>query len=222
VQRWVGKPSRRIAGRHDEYGGTGRASELGTKGGRGWVDVNHGHLHHLDGRGRVVGPFPATAPPLRGRMTVPPSRHAPSGNPDSARRILGTSAFGDASRVARLRLSRAPSTGFFKDHLSVVLPSGASSRGVSPASARSCHRPDMFRPRGFSPPRRLAPPEDLRACCIPLPTLRFTGFRAPGQRVPARPLAFPHRAMPSRAYPPAAADPASPRRRASLPSPTRR
>ena len=33
-----------------------------------------------------------------------------------------------------------------------------------------------FRPRGFSPPRRLAPRRDLWACCIPLPVLGFTGL----------------------------------------------
>jgi len=33
-----------------------------------------------------------------------------------------------------------------------------------------------FRPRGFSPPRRLPPLHELRACCIPLPILGSTAF----------------------------------------------
>jgi len=41
-----------------------------------------------------------------------------------------------------------------------------------------------FRPRGFSPPRRLPPLHELRACCIPLPILRSTAFPPwrPGRR----------------------------------------
>jgi hypothetical protein len=34
-------------------------------------------------------------------------------------------------------------------------------------------RPASFRPRGFAPPRRFPPRAGLRACCIPLPVLRF-------------------------------------------------
>jgi hypothetical protein len=33
-----------------------------------------------------------------------------------------------------------------------------------------------FRPRGFSPPRRLPPLHESRACCIPLPILGSTAF----------------------------------------------
>ena len=44
-------------------------------------------------------------------------------------------------------------------------------------SQRCCHRlrptringPVAFRPRGFSPPRRLNPQQSFRACCIPVP-----------------------------------------------------
>jgi len=36
----------------------------------------------------------------------------------------------------------------------------------------------MFRPRGFAPPRRLAPRDGSRACCIPLPTMGFVSFPA--------------------------------------------
>jgi hypothetical protein len=36
----------------------------------------------------------------------------------------------------------------------------------------------LFRPRGFSPPRRFPPRRNVRACCIPLPILEFTAFPA--------------------------------------------
>jgi hypothetical protein len=36
----------------------------------------------------------------------------------------------------------------------------------------------LFRPRGFSPPRRFPPRRNVRACCIPLPILGFTAFPA--------------------------------------------
>jgi hypothetical protein len=42
-----------------------------------------------------------------------------------------------------------------------------------------------FRPRGFTPPRRLSPREGPRACCIPLPVLGFTAF--PETRSPRSP-----------------------------------
>ena len=45
----------------------------------------------------------------------------------------------------------------------------------------------MFRPRGFSPPRRLPPPEDAWACCIPLPILRFIGFPRRARRASVLP-----------------------------------
>jgi hypothetical protein len=37
--------------------------------------------------------------------------------------------------------------------------------------------PNVFRPRGFAPPRRFTPPKDSRACCIPLPIVGFDVFR---------------------------------------------
>lgn len=43
-------------------------------------------------------------------------------------------------------------------------------------SARRCQPSCSFRPRGFSPPRRLAPPAGSRACCISQPTMGSTGF----------------------------------------------
>jgi len=40
--------------------------------------------------------------------------------------------------------------------------------------------PHTFRPRGFSPPRRLAPLADLRACCIPLAVMGFSSLQPSG------------------------------------------
>jgi len=50
----------------------------------------------------------------------------------------------------------------------------------------------LFRPRGFSPPRRFPPLLESRACCIPLPILGFSAFPScsPGRR-PGRSSAFP-------------------------------
>jgi len=36
-------------------------------------------------------------------------------------------------------------------------------------SGITCQVPDSFRPRGFSPPRRVPPHTKFRACCIPVP-----------------------------------------------------
>jgi hypothetical protein len=41
------------------------------------------------------------------------------------------------------------------------------------------HRCVSFRPRGFAPPRRLSPVTGSRACCIPVPDVRFAAFRPP-------------------------------------------
>jgi hypothetical protein len=68
----------------------------------------------------------------------------------------------------------------------------------------------MFRPRGFSPPRRFPPPEDAWACCIPLPILGFIGFPRRARRASVR-RGFPADATPSRAFPTRTAVPASPR-----------
>jgi len=44
-----------------------------------------------------------------------------------------------------------------------------------------------FRPRGFAPPRRFPPLDGLRACCIPLPVMRFAAFPSfPTRRSPER------------------------------------
>jgi hypothetical protein len=34
----------------------------------------------------------------------------------------------------------------------------------------------LFRPRGFSPPRRLSPHRGVRACCVPVPDMGFAAF----------------------------------------------
>jgi len=64
-----------------------------------------------------------------------------------------------------------------------IRPSTDSSRRVhSRAKSYFAHRPRgatpevTFRPRGFTPPRRLSPHRNPRACCIPLPVLGFAGF----------------------------------------------
>jgi hypothetical protein len=41
------------------------------------------------------------------------------------------------------------------------------------------HHRVTFRPRGFAPPRRVPPVFGVRACCIPVPDVRFVAFRPP-------------------------------------------
>jgi hypothetical protein len=79
----------------------------------------------------------------------------------------------------------------------------------------------MFRPRGFSPPRRLSPRPGPRACCIPLPVLGFAAFPATCSQRPetratrrrsvleigARQARFPRRNRPFEEFPPPAAVP---------------
>jgi hypothetical protein len=62
------------------------------------------------------------------------------------------------------------------------------SRGTSPPSARRCQAPHTFRPRGFPPPRRLAPRIGSRVCCTPQPVLGFAAFRARGPPRGAEPF----------------------------------
>jgi hypothetical protein len=45
-----------------------------------------------------------------------------------------------------------------------------------PSGRRGPPRQLMFRPRGFSPPRRLAPRKRSQACCILLPAMGFDAF----------------------------------------------
>lgn len=86
-------------------------------------------------------------------------------------------AFKGASRCRSARYHRAPPTGSTKDRPSADIPPGVHSRlrpfelprptgafGASQPATRS------FRPRGFSPPRRLSPPAARRlvaSCCRP-------------------------------------------------------
>jgi hypothetical protein len=67
-------------------------------------------------------------------------------------------------------------------------PMRVHSRGTSPPSARRCQAPHTFRPRGFPPPRRLAPRIGSRVCCTPQPVLGFAAFRARGPPRGAEPF----------------------------------
>jgi len=98
-------------------------------------------------------------------------------------------------------LSRAPSTEFFKDHPSISISTGVHSHSPKAASARRCQASCMFRPRGSSPPRRLPPPDDARACCIPQPTMRFTGLPHCDVACPRRAPCFPTGAYPPEPFP---------------------
>jgi hypothetical protein len=115
---------------------------------------------------------------------------------------------------------RTPTLGFSKfAPPSCSFPEGVS-RGPASASARCCQAPCVFRPRGFSPPRRLPPPGRSQACCILLPTMGFIGFRPapwrvhPVSRLPSLGLVPPRRCQPSRAFPACAAEVTSPSLRA--------
>lgn len=66
-------------------------------------------------------------------------------------------------------------------------PTGVHSRAPKRPSAGRYHPTRSFRPRGFPPPRRLAPPDGSQACCILLPTMGSTGFQCPGHDVAAAP-----------------------------------
>jgi hypothetical protein len=47
---------------------------------------------------------------------------------------------------------------------------------LRPLRPGRCQAPCSFRPRRSSRPRRFSPLMDSRACCVPHPTMRFTGF----------------------------------------------
>jgi hypothetical protein len=50
---------------------------------------------------------------------------------------------------------------------------------ASPSPSASGNHPEvLFRPRGFSPPRRVSPRSGSQACCILQPTLGFAAFHA--------------------------------------------
>jgi hypothetical protein len=59
---------------------------------------------------------------------------------------------------------------------STVSPLRVLSREASFPSVGSCHGPDLGRPRGFAPPRRVTPRIGLWVCCTPLPVLEFATF----------------------------------------------
>jgi hypothetical protein len=101
------------------------------------------------------------------------------------RRDDAYSAFGDASRGTRssVELDASPRVllGVASPSTS---PSGVHSRAPKCPSAGRSHPSCSFRPRGFSPPRRLPPPDGSQACCIPQPTMRFVAFSRPGTACP--------------------------------------
>ncbi len=101
-----------------------------------------------------------------------------------------------------------------KDLLSVDTPAGVHSRGLSPASARRLPAPRSFRPRRSSRPRRFPPPTGSRACCVPHPTLRFTGFPRTDDACLRPPPRFPTSACPPELFP---SEERSPRHREALP-----
>lgn len=101
---------------------------------------------------------------------------------------------------------------FLKERPSIDMPAGACPTVLSNCSCWVQRAPGVFRPRGFSPPRRLAPPTASWACCIPLPILGFIGFRCARGGWPAARIAHPLRCTcPPELSPPAAAGRASPR-----------
>jgi hypothetical protein len=83
-------------------------------------------------------------------------------------------------------------------------------------SARRCHAPCSFRPRGFSPPRRLPPPAARGLVASHCRPWGSSGFRLDARCAGAR-GGFPADAMPSRAFPTRTAVPASPRAVALVP-----
>lgn len=84
-------------------------------------------------------------------------------------------------------------------------PRVAASTSLPPLSEEpSVHRRhagDMFRLRRFSLPCRIAPPGGSWACCIPQPTMRFTGL--PPRRAGCAYAAFPPVPRPPELSPPA-------------------
>jgi hypothetical protein len=66
------------------------------------------------------------------------------------------------------------------------MSAGVHSRATCPSrfgSRRSTPKV-LFRPCGFAPLRRFPPPGGSRACCIPLPVMRFAAFRARSVQIP--------------------------------------
>lgn len=171
---------------------------------------------------RSVGwPSPTASSSLLGRVPSASSRHGPHGVCHTEVRqtflVLVTP-------TVRGRISCGPvccrpdaCLGVFKHRPSVVpVPRRCLPPTLPLTSARCCHAPCLFRPRGLSPPRRVPLPGRLQACCILLPTMGFTGFRPapwrvhPVARLHTLGLVRPRRCWPSSAFPACAAEVASP------------
>jgi len=154
---------------------------------------------------RVVGTFPETAGTCSVRdgtvTSLLPRARASRAEALDARRVPASSAVGGAFRSRPARC-RAPSTGISKNAPPSTSPIGVHTRGLAPASVRSHPTPYAFRPRRSSRPRRLPPPMGPRACCIPQPTLGFTGLPHLATACPRPDRRFPSGACPPELFPP--------------------
>jgi hypothetical protein len=101
-----------------------------------------------------------------------------------------------------------------KERPSVDMPIGVHTRELAPASANRHPATRTFRPRRSSRPRRFPPPMSPRACCIPQPTLGFTGLPHLATACPRSDRRFPSGACPSELFPP---EKRGPRHRGPLP-----
>jgi hypothetical protein len=161
--------------------------------------VSDGLLHSRGAR--VAGRWYFPAPSLTFAVTGwPPRSSADSARADIPKNIAVSASVAFApvqsSCTARVRGSDLPLLGFVsvgwalasfahrrvplhRHRFRSPLPRGL----AAPLRQRGCHPLRMFRPRGFSPPRRLPPPVVSRACCIPLPILGFVAFPSPSTRI---------------------------------------
>jgi len=151
------------------------------------------------GRAFEVFPCPCRSKSTRSRRVPPPSLAASTTCPRSPDVAIGrtpepfaSSASPPAREVAVSTSGHADARPSRFDHpstsprLLLEVPSVGSPIGPStPGECRSTlHRPPhaiegvSFRPRGFSPPRRLPPDLRREHCCSPQPTLGFTVFPA--------------------------------------------
>jgi hypothetical protein len=110
---------------------------------------------------------------FRSNIRPPPSLHV-------RRARLGAGPPGD--RRPREREPRTPHGPAFLG----LDPSGSPSPAPAAVHSRKARKPSIgpwlphhgiaFRPRGFSPPRRVSPRRRARACCIPVPDMGFAAF----------------------------------------------
>jgi len=135
---------------------------------RAYLRGTSGRFATLD-RSNVQPSSPS--PPLQSSAETPGQRR-----PDGTRRLLSWDPSTPLRRTSRTRPLPAP--------VSRCLRPLAATLGVP------------FHPRGFSPPRRLAPCAGPRACCIPLPTLGFAAFHDCGCLPPKRQPCAPFPATP--------------------------